>query len=142
VAEPYRRGQVGSWLCRHALDAMKADGVEVVELGTGGEDVEVDRGRLKARLRAMRGLKQVASPARIAAGRAFVQNLRRGHYGLATDTRPSCASRRPSPNSHSLSERGSRRAGACPLQPNATRPVTRGVAFGSLAAAGRRIRHG
>lgn len=38
VAEPYRRGQVGTQLCRHALDAMQADGVEVVELGTGGED--------------------------------------------------------------------------------------------------------
>jgi ribosomal protein S18 acetylase RimI-like enzyme len=38
VAEPYRRGHVGSRLCRHALDAMKAAGVEVVELGTGGED--------------------------------------------------------------------------------------------------------
>jgi ribosomal protein S18 acetylase RimI-like enzyme len=38
VAEPYRRGHVGSRLCRHALDAMKEAGVEVVELGTGGED--------------------------------------------------------------------------------------------------------
>ena len=34
----------------------------------------------------MRGLKQVAFAARIATGHAFVQNLRRGHYGLATDT--------------------------------------------------------
>ena len=33
----------------------------------------------------MRGLKQFRSAARIAAGHAFVQNLRRGHYGLATD---------------------------------------------------------
>lgn len=38
VSEPYRRGHVGSELCRHAIDAMKADGVEVVEVGTGGED--------------------------------------------------------------------------------------------------------
>jgi ribosomal protein S18 acetylase RimI-like enzyme len=38
VAEPYRRSQVATELCRHALDAMKADGVEVVELNTGGED--------------------------------------------------------------------------------------------------------
>jgi IS6 family transposase len=30
-------------------------------------------------------LKQVRSAARIAAGHAFVQNLRRGHYELATD---------------------------------------------------------
>ena len=35
VAEPYRRDHVATRLCRHALDAMKADGVEVVELGTG-----------------------------------------------------------------------------------------------------------
>jgi len=33
----------------------------------------------------MRGLKQVRSAARIASGHAFVQNLRRGHYQLATD---------------------------------------------------------
>jgi transposase-like protein len=41
--------------------------------------VEADHGRLKARLRPMRGLKQDHS-ARIAiAGHALVQNLRRGH---------------------------------------------------------------
>jgi hypothetical protein len=40
---------------------------------------------LKARLRPMRGLKR-HRPARIlAAGHAFVQDLRRGHYELATD---------------------------------------------------------
>ena len=38
VAEPYRRSHVATQLCRHALDAMKATGVEVVEVGTGGED--------------------------------------------------------------------------------------------------------
>ena len=45
--------------------------------------IEADHGRLKARLRPMRGLKQLRSAARIAAGHAFVQNLRRGHYELA-----------------------------------------------------------
>ena len=44
--------------------------------------------RLKARLRPMRGLKRFRSAARIAAGHAFVQNLRRGHYELATDVPP------------------------------------------------------
>ena len=44
--------------------------------------------RLKARLRPMRGLKRFRSAARIAAGHAFVQNLRRGHYELATDVSP------------------------------------------------------
>ena len=47
--------------------------------------VEADYGRLKARLRPMRGLKRARSAATIAAGHAFVQNLRRGHYELATD---------------------------------------------------------
>ncbi len=48
-------------------------------------DVEADHGRLKARLRPMRGLKRLASAQTVAAGRAFVQNLRRGHYELAAD---------------------------------------------------------
>ena len=47
--------------------------------------VECDHGRLKARLRPMRGLKQDRSARVIIAGHAFVQNLRRGHYELATD---------------------------------------------------------
>ncbi|MGH3515332.1 MAG: IS6 family transposase, partial [Pseudonocardiaceae bacterium] len=44
--------------------------------------VETDHGRLKARLRPMRGLKHVRSARVISAGHAFVQNLRRGHYEL------------------------------------------------------------
>ena len=47
--------------------------------------VEADHGRLKARLRPMRGLKTIRSLRRIAAGHAFVQNLRRGHYELTVD---------------------------------------------------------
>jgi len=50
--------------------------------------VEADHGRLKARLRPMRGLKRLRSAAVIATGHAFVQNLRRGHYELATDAPP------------------------------------------------------
>jgi transposase-like protein len=50
--------------------------------------IEADHGRLKARLRPMRGLKRLRSAAVIAAGHAFVQNLRRGHYELATDAPP------------------------------------------------------
>jgi transposase-like protein len=45
--------------------------------------IECDHGRLKARLRPMRGLKQDHSATVIIAGHAFVQNLRRGHYELA-----------------------------------------------------------
>jgi transposase-like protein len=47
--------------------------------------VECDHGRLKARLRPMRGRKQDRSGRVIIAGHAFVQNLRRGHYELAVD---------------------------------------------------------
>jgi hypothetical protein len=36
----------------------------------------------------MRGLKRFRSAARLAAGHAFVQNVRRGHYELATDVPP------------------------------------------------------
>jgi transposase, IS6 family len=36
----------------------------------------------------MRGLNQFRSAGRIAAGHAFVQNLRRGHYELATNSSP------------------------------------------------------
>jgi hypothetical protein len=36
----------------------------------------------------MRGLKRLRSAGRIAAGHAFVQNLRRGHYEMATDVPP------------------------------------------------------
>ena len=47
--------------------------------------IEADHGRLKARLRPMRGLKRDRSAAIIATGHAFVQNLRRGHYELGTE---------------------------------------------------------
>ena len=48
--------------------------------------IEADHGRLKARLRPMRGLKRHRSARILAAGHAFMQNLRRGHYHIATDT--------------------------------------------------------
>jgi transposase-like protein len=47
--------------------------------------VEADHGRLKARLRPMRGLKRDRSARVIIAGHGFVQNLRRGHYELAAE---------------------------------------------------------
>jgi transposase-like protein len=47
--------------------------------------VEADHGRLKARLRSMRGLKQDRSARIVIVGQAFVQNLRRGHYELAVE---------------------------------------------------------
>jgi IS6 family transposase len=48
--------------------------------------IECDHGRLKARLRPMRGLKQDRQcQSVIIAGHAYVQNLRRGHYELAVE---------------------------------------------------------
>jgi transposase-like protein len=47
--------------------------------------VEADHGRLKARLRPMRGLKQDRSARVVIAGHAFVQNIRRAHYELAVE---------------------------------------------------------
>jgi transposase-like protein len=46
---------------------------------------EAGHGRLKARLRPMRGLKQHRSARILAAGHALVQDIRRGHYDLAAD---------------------------------------------------------
>jgi IS6 family transposase len=51
--------------------------------------VETDHGRLKAWLRPMRGEKRHRSARILTAGHAFVQNLRRGHYDIATDV-PVC----------------------------------------------------
>jgi transposase-like protein len=47
--------------------------------------VEADHGRLKARLRPMRGLKQDRSATVIIKGHAFMQNVRRGDYELAVE---------------------------------------------------------
>jgi transposase-like protein len=47
--------------------------------------VEADHGRLKSRLRPMRGLKQDRNAGVVIAGHAFIQNLRRGHYELAVE---------------------------------------------------------
>ncbi len=61
--------------------------------------VECDHGRLKARLRPMRGVKRQRSTRVVVAGHAFVQNLRRGHYQLGVDEPPNCRVPPPSPNS-------------------------------------------
>ncbi len=46
----------------------------------------------------MRGLKRLATAALIAAGHAFVQNLRRGHYELGIDIAPELRLTPRSPN--------------------------------------------
>jgi IS6 family transposase len=47
--------------------------------------IEADHGRLKSRLRPMRGLKQLRCARVISTGHAFVQNIRRGYYELGTE---------------------------------------------------------
>ena len=49
--------------------------------------IEWDRGRLKARLRPMRGLRTDRTASTVIRGHAFVQNLRRGHYELGVEAR-------------------------------------------------------
>lgn len=50
--------------------------------------VECDHGRLKARLRPMRGLKTNRTASVVIRGHALVQNLRRGHYELGAEATP------------------------------------------------------
>ena len=66
------------------LDELVPTAARVTERYSNNR-IEADHGRLKARLRPMRGLKCFRSTARLTAGHAFVQNLRRGHYELATE---------------------------------------------------------
>ena len=47
--------------------------------------VEADHSQLKGWLRPMRGIKTMTGLRVLAAGHAFVQNLRRGHYEIATE---------------------------------------------------------
>lgn len=68
------------WYLRYGLSYR-----DVEEL-LADRGIEIDHatiynhGRLKARLRPMRGLKRLRSTRVISAGHAFVQNLCRGHY--------------------------------------------------------------
>jgi transposase-like protein len=49
--------------------------------------IEHDHGRLKARLRPMRGLLTDRTASIVIRGHAFVQNVRRGHYELGVEAR-------------------------------------------------------
>ena len=49
--------------------------------------IECDHGRLKARLRPMRGLRTDRTASVVIRGHAFIQNLRRGHYELGAEAR-------------------------------------------------------
>ena len=69
---------------RRVLDEFVPGALHITEQYANNR-VESDHGRLKARLRPMRGLKRFRSARILAAGHAFVQNLRRGHYEIAVD---------------------------------------------------------
>ena len=69
------------------LDELVPSALHTVEQ-YANNPIEADHGRLKAQLRPMRGLKRHRSARTLAAGHAFVQNLRhlrRGHFDIATD---------------------------------------------------------
>jgi transposase, IS6 family len=66
------------------LDELIPSALHIVEQHANNP-IEADHGRLKARLQPMRGLKRHRSARTLAAGHAFVQNLRRGHYDIATE---------------------------------------------------------
>ena len=65
------------------LDEQLPAALHVVER-YANNPIEADHSRLKARLRPMRGLQRLRSAQTVSAGHAFVQNLRRGHYEIAT----------------------------------------------------------
>jgi transposase, IS6 family len=108
---PRRNSEAARWFLAQALDRTRTSPVEVttdryrvyprvldelLPAAFHGTEVhannllEADHGRLKARLRPMRGLKRDRTARVIVAGHAFVQNLRRGFYDLGTDVRPGC----------------------------------------------------
>jgi transposase-like protein len=68
----------------HVLDELLPAACHITEQ-YANNPIEADHGRLKARLRPMRGLTRLRSARVISAGHAFVQNLRRGHYELGVD---------------------------------------------------------
>ncbi|MGK0275999.1 MAG: IS6 family transposase [Ilumatobacter sp.] len=53
----------------------------------GNNRIECDHGRLKARLRPMRGLRTDRTSSTVIRWHAFIQNLRRGHYELEVESR-------------------------------------------------------
>jgi transposase-like protein len=64
------------------IDELAPGARHVLEQHASNNRIEADHGRLRVRLRPMRGLKRLASARTLASGHAFVQNLRRGHYEL------------------------------------------------------------
>ncbi len=68
------------------VDELFPDAVHNTEQYSNNR-IENDHGRLKARLRPMRGLRTDRTASVVIRGHAFVQNLRRGHYELGVEAR-------------------------------------------------------
>ena len=66
------------------VDELFPDAVHDTEQYSNNR-VENDHGRLKARLRPMRGLRTDRTASVVIKGHAFIQNLRRGHYELGVE---------------------------------------------------------
>ena len=72
------------------LDELLPAACHVMELMEqyANNAIENDHGRLKARLRPMRGVKRLRSAQVIGTGHAFIQNLRSDHYELGLHADP------------------------------------------------------
>jgi len=71
--------------CPRVPDELVPSALHIVEQHANNP-IEADRGRLKARLRPVRGPKRRRPARALATGHAFMQNLRRGHYDIATNS--------------------------------------------------------
>ena len=75
-----------AWALRAVIDELVPAAFHNTEQYANNR-IEADLGRLKARLRPMRGLKRDHSARVITRGHAFMQNIRRGHYELGVGSR-------------------------------------------------------
>jgi IS6 family transposase len=76
-----------AWTLRAVIDELVPGAFHNTEQYANNR-IESDHGRLKARLRPMRGLKRDCTARVIIRGHAFMQNLRRGYYDLGVEARP------------------------------------------------------
>ena len=90
MPQPTHPSQTAGHSTRASSEAVQVlDELIPSALHTAGQyasnPTEADHGQLRARLGPMRELKLHRSARILAAGHAFVQNLRRGHYDIATE---------------------------------------------------------
>jgi IS6 family transposase len=76
-----------AWALRAVIDELIPAAFHNTEQYANNQ-IEADHGRLKSRLRPMRGLKRDCRARVVMRGHAFMQNIRRGHYELGVETRP------------------------------------------------------